>query len=208
MEDNVGSGKEAKISTANSLSRIEKLNRATWAIFISLIGFGFLVVGVSIGEGTLVLCGISIVWGCGYVGLRLYAGLPWLGPQVLGYLRLFKLISIVLFVFFIVFGVIGSVLHDAQSLNSEQKKLVGGVTPDSQRDFLRFSCKAKAICATYPEILQNCAAAGSIQKCISIRMHGEDSSMCLDNGQVGGLDEKTSPSFVQCTAFKIDEFLK
>ncbi|MET3109498.1 hypothetical protein AAKU58_004355 [Oxalobacteraceae bacterium GrIS 1.18] len=165
-------------------------------------------IGVSEGDGNFVLCGIAIVWACGYVGLRLYAGLSWLSPQVLGYFNFFKTVGIVLFVLFAVYAVIDGGLHGVKNLNSDQKKMLGSVTPDSQNDFLRFSCKAKTICATYPEVLQNCAAAGNIQKCISIRMHGEDSSMCLDNGQVGGLDDKTLPSFVQCTAFKITEFIK
>ena len=104
--------------------------------------------------------------------------------------------------------VISDGFHNVVSLNAAQKKLVASGSQSEQRDFLTFVCKAKAVCKNYPDVKQGCAAAGSIQKCIDIRMNGDDSTMCLDNGEIGGLDEQTTPSAIQCTAFKISEFLR
>jgi hypothetical protein len=95
-----------------------------------------------------------------------------------------------------------------ENLNVEQKKMVGGVTETSQHEFLRFACKSKTVCKKYPDVKQGCAAAGNIQKCIDIRMKGKDSSMCLDDGEVVGFDDKTLPSFAQCTAFQVSEFFR
>ena len=120
------------------------------------------------------------------------------------------LISTFLVIFFIsvVFSALDGALRDTEKLNVEQKKFVGDETLTSQRDFLRFACKAKTVCKSYPDIKLGCAEAGSIQKCIDIRMKGEDSSMCLDSGGVVGFDDKTRPGFAQCAAFQISEFLK
>jgi hypothetical protein len=99
-------------------------------------------------------------------------------------------------------------LMESEKPNEAQKKIIGNVTEASQKEFLTFACKAKSICKGYPDIKQGCAEAGSIQKCIDIRMQGEDSSICLDNGGVVGLDDKTRPGFAQCAAFKIFGLVK
>lgn len=120
--------------------------------------------------------------------------------------------AFLVFIFIIVIfaalaGALGGALQNTEKLNVEQNKFVGDETQTSQRSFLRFACKAKAVCKNYPDIKQGCAEAGSIQKCIDIRMKGEDSSMCLDSGEVVGFDDKTRPSFAQCAAFQVSEFL-
>ena len=92
------------------------------------------------------------------------------------------------------------------SLNAEQENYLSA-TKISKEDYLKFACKAKSVCPDYAEIRISCAEAGSIQKCIEIRMRGDDYSVCTDDGKIIGIDDKLMPSFAQCTGHKIFSFV-
>ncbi len=70
-------------------------------------------------------------------------------------------------------------------------------------DYLKLTCHSKSVCRNYAEIRLSCAEAGSIQKCIEIKMQGDDFSVCTDDGNISGIDDKLMPNFAQCSGSKI-----
>ncbi|MDE2310879.1 MAG: hypothetical protein KGL01_08645 [Betaproteobacteria bacterium] len=74
-------------------------------------------------------------------------------------------------------------------------------------DYLKFTCQSKSICKNYAEIRLSCAEAGSIPKCIDIKMKGDDYSVCTDDGNISGLDEKLVPNFAQCFGSRVISFI-
>lgn len=88
-------------------------------------------------------------------------------------------------------------------LSADQKKVVNEW---KIQNFLTSTCKAKTVCPHFAEVRLSCAEAGSIQKCIEIRMKGEDYSLCTDDGNISGIDDKLMPSFSQCTGNKMLSF--
>ncbi|HTT07800.1 MAG TPA: hypothetical protein VMH34_03300 [Gammaproteobacteria bacterium] len=75
-------------------------------------------------------------------------------------------------------------------------------------EFLKITCHAKSVCKDYAASRLSCAAAGSINECIKIKMQGEDFSSCMDDGSVGGIDDKSMPNFAQCMGNKVLLFVK
>jgi hypothetical protein len=62
---------------------------------------------------------------------------------------------------------------------------------------LKEACKQKSICKKYKDVRFGCAEAGSISKCVEIKMEGEAYGACSDAG-ISPLAEEVQPSSVQC----------
>lgn len=89
------------------------------------------------------------------------------------------------------------------------------VPPKSASVYSRFAveearmhelCEEKAVCERYPDVKQECATAGSVERCISIKMHNRDISMCNEEGQLD-LAPKDVPSKTYCVTLKLAYFL-
>ena len=62
---------------------------------------------------------------------------------------------------------------------------------------LKEACRQRSICTKYKEVRLSCAEAGSISKCIEIKMAGDDFGNCSDTG-TSALAEEVRPSYLQC----------
>ena len=62
---------------------------------------------------------------------------------------------------------------------------------------LKEACRQRSVCNKYKDARLSCAEAGSISKCIEIKMAGDDFGNCSDTG-TSALAEEVRPSYLQC----------
>ena len=107
---------------------------------------------------------------------------------------------------FIILVLIIVVNYQFLSLNVQQENYVSA-NKISGDNYLEFTCHLKPLCEDFAKVRLSCAEAGSIQKCIEIRMKGDDYHLCTEDGNISDIDEKLMPSFAQCTGHKILSFV-
>jgi hypothetical protein len=99
--------------------------------------------------------------------------------------------------------------------NPNLQRLVGPLKPpratSSDKDAL---CEVQAVCLHYQEARQNCATAGSFDKCLEIKMEGYEIPYiisyideCLDKGRLRDMPPET-PTIVECTVRNTGKALK
>ena len=93
-------------------------------------------------------------------------------------------------------------LHELAKLNEEQFSFIKSAGLSSTQ-FISTNCDLKPICKHYSEVRLSCAEAGSIDRCIEIKMEGEPYRKCSEDGHVAFLPEKVRPSVFQCLAVNI-----
>jgi hypothetical protein len=71
---------------------------------------------------------------------------------------------------------------------------------------LKEACKQRNICKKYKDVRFGCAEAGSISKCVEIKMEGEAYGACSDAG-ISPLAEEVQPSSVQCIFWNLSSML-
>jgi hypothetical protein len=86
--------------------------------------------------------------------------------------------------------------------SKDQQKFISQ-TKISFNDFEKYACEQKEVCSRYPDVLKSCAEAGSINKCVDIRLDNADYSMCTNKGVSEGFPLEATPSVAQCFATKI-----
>lgn len=66
-------------------------------------------------------------------------------------------------------------------------------------EILKYKCKLKDLCPNYAKVRQDCATAGSFEKCVSVRLGDDDalaaSMQCTNDGHLNGVD---APGFLEC----------
>lgn len=202
------------MNTNRLLSRREMLNKLAWPIFIILVGAYLLMLGLIMGKNVgFIVLGLMIIVVSIWVGWKKYSIKS---DEVKPQTELGKIISkidetmasifAVIFPVFIVLAVVVSIIGAIFSADKEQEKYLKESKMDATV-FFKFACQSKSICKNYADVRLSCAEAGSIQKCIEIKMKGDDYSVCTDDGKIYGLDEKLVPNFAQCMGNKVSSFV-
>jgi hypothetical protein len=86
--------------------------------------------------------------------------------------------------------------------NESQEKFVQNAKVDFKK-FTTYACEQKESCKKYAEVLKSCAEAGSIKKCVEIRMEKASYEACTDEGINGTFPADATPSALQCLYNKI-----
>jgi hypothetical protein len=104
------------------------------------------------------------------------------------------------FFIFMVFTIAYSVVIFIFSPSKEQKVFFAEnhMSATEISDFIRNTCIEKKICSNYKNVLKSCATAGNIDRCVSIKMNNEDTSICSFDGSVNYVDEKNLPNDLSC----------
>ncbi len=202
------------MNNSRMLSRKERLNKLAWPIFIILVGAYLLMLGLIMGKNAgFIVLGLVIIVVSIWVGWKKYSIKS---DEVKPQTELGKIISkidetmasifAVIFPVFIVLAIAVSIIGAIFGADKEQEKYLKISKMDASV-FFKLACQSKSICKNYADVRLSCAEAGSIQKCIEIKMKGDDYSACTDDGRINGLEEQLVPNFAQCIGNKISSFL-
>ena len=188
------------MNTSRKLSKRERLNNLAWPFFIFLVVVlpSFM---IHVAVGIIVTgCIIFLCWKfyskdeITDKDIELQKRFEQSIDKILGW---FKVASGWFLVVFFLWAVVSAVFWP----NTKQEKSAKEYKMASS-EFIRMACHAKTVCKNYGEARQNCAAAGSIEECIKIKMQGEDFSSCKDDGSVLGFEDALMPNFAQCIGNK------
>jgi hypothetical protein len=113
-------------------------------------------------------------------------------------LSLFDTLVAIGMLILIAFGLYSFILEPTK----DQQKFVAQ-TKISFDDFEKYACGQKETCSRYPDVLKSCAEAGSINKCVAIRLDNADYSMCTNKGVSEAFPLDVTPSAAQCYTAKL-----
>lgn len=105
---------------------------------------------------------------------------------------IFHIVVLALFVF-------GFYLAAPSDYQSQIIKAAGG----NEAKFFLQACKLKSVCSKFSDVRQSCAEAGSIDRCIAIKMNGAPYEDCDNEGHISLIPENAIPSSAQCLLAKI-----
>ena len=100
------------------------------------------------------------------------------------------------------------VLYASIDLSEPQKKFAADWQSKNPATFYANACDEMDRCVRYGHARHDCAAAGNIDECVSIKTNGLSGAYCSDDGKNTGIPEQVSPTLLQCFAFRAERHLE